>query len=91
MKPRKKIPCEIDLEALGEAVFQKRLLLGNRRRPQAASVTAEAIGVATPTVTRTENAERYPCLDTYVKFCRWLAVPMETFLMKQEASNESPT
>lgn len=71
---------EIDLPALGEALFQKRLARGNRRRPLAAALAAQEAGVCPPTITRTENAERHVSLDVYIRLCRWLEVPMEAFL-----------
>lgn len=67
----------IDIQALSAMIKSKRAKRGLRE-------TAKEIGdVSVSTLSRVENGN-LPDIDTYLKICKWLEVPMDFF-------NTSPT
>ncbi len=67
----------LNTELLANMVRGKRGKTGLR-------AVAEAIGdVSVPTLSRIEQG-KVPDVDTFVKICRWLDVPTDTFVVRAE-------
>ena len=69
----------IDLERLSAAVWQKRS--GRRLRSPESNLrqVSQDVGLSAATLSRVERGAM-PDLEFYVKPCRWLGVPLETFV-----------
>ena len=67
----------LNFTSFSKAIRQKRLIELNISGREA----AKAIGVSYPTLSRIENGNM-PDLITYANVCKWLGVPMETFIAK---------
>lgn len=67
----------LQLRPFARAIRQKRIIDLDITVREA----AEEIGVSFSTVSRCEN-EHMPDLIAYANICKWLSVPMETFISK---------
>lgn len=69
----------IALKSLADAVFLKRADCNYRKPSRSLRDVAEETGISAATLSRIER-EMMPDLETYIKLCRWLDVPLETFV-----------
>ena len=68
----------IDVAWLGKAIREKRSAEDKNQ-----SYVAEQVGVAQGVVSRIENGYGGIDGDLYVKFCAWLGVSFETFVVEE--------
>lgn len=69
----------LQLRSFSKAIRQKRIIDLDITVREA----AEQIGVSFSTISRCEN-EHMPELIAYAHICKWLNVPMETFISKSK-------
>jgi len=74
---------ELNLKTFSKAIRQKRIIDMNIGVREA----AEQVGISFSTLSRCEN-ERIPELIAYANICKWLSVPMETFIVKARKINK---
>ncbi|MBZ0317914.1 MAG: helix-turn-helix domain-containing protein [Anaerolineae bacterium] len=72
---------EIDIQQLAVQLKEKRGRRGLRE------VADEIGGVSASTLSRIEQG-KVPDLDTFVRICRWLDIPMDRFIIKDEPSSQ---
>lgn len=75
----------VDIQALADAMFQRRNQ-GARRYPTISlRCVADEIGVSAATISRIERGKT-PDLETYAKICTWLGVPLDRFVIVEKAA-----
>jgi transcriptional regulator with XRE-family HTH domain len=65
----------LDFNSFSKAIRQKRIIDMDINGREA----AKKIGISHPTLSRIEN-HNMPDLLTYANICKWLNVPMDTFI-----------
>ena len=76
------MPTQLDTEKFSYAIKLKRGSVGLRQ-------TAKDIDIGFTTLSRLELGH-VPDVDTYIKICKWLEVPTETFILGDKNKNDLP-
>lgn len=74
----------LNTQLLASLLKEKRGKIGLR------TIAEEIEGVSVATLSRIEQG-KIPDVDTFIKLCRWLGVPTDTFVVRQPWESHTPT